>query len=172
MQLVNPDVLWWSEHIPNLGSRIPDVLTWLRAIQPTPESEDLIDRWECYNFILEWETSDRALATTIYQQHNLTRFFSLSPPALRMLQTKMSDQSLTSLADCRQFVVQFPEFIRILQVKGFYWMYHGMICSPLFLLLVLELYPIDLPSVASDLAVGLLHLMQRTGGRSLPINFR
>jgi hypothetical protein len=39
------------------------------------------------------------------------------------------------------------------------------------LALALELYPTDVPSVASDLAVGLLRLIQQIGVRSLPITF-
>ncbi|KAJ7880948.1 hypothetical protein B0H13DRAFT_1891529 [Mycena leptocephala] len=39
------------------------------------------------------------------------------------------------------------------------------------LALALELYPTNVPSVASDLAVGLFHLIQRIGARGLPIMF-
>jgi hypothetical protein len=163
--------------------------------------------------MFNWENSPRVLSTAVYGQGNFTRIFSLSPPRLHVLQTKMSDPSLASLADCRQFVVQFPEFARLFQVScllqsylfgSFYCLANFYIVRLLLglswddimatfstlrqivgggtqnqviagtitiLALAVELYPIDGPSVASNLAVGLLQLIQRIGARDLPILF-
>jgi hypothetical protein len=165
--------------------------------------------------MFEWDDSyhDYQLQAMFTGQDNFAKTLSLSSQSLRMLQTKMSGVSLASLADCRQFVVQFPDFIRILQAR---WLLQSHLFSsscwlvnlyylhlllglsydditPTFsalhsiigggtrnqviagtitiLALGLELYPTDVPSVASNLAVGLLHLLQQIGARSLPITF-
>ncbi|KAJ7890824.1 hypothetical protein B0H13DRAFT_874986, partial [Mycena leptocephala] len=119
MRLVNPEFLWWNETDTKFDfvSRLLAVLTWLRAIHPTPE--DLIDHWECYHFMFEWDDSyhDYQLQAMFTGQDNFAKTLSLSSQSLRMLQTKMSGVSLASLADCHQFVVQFPDFIRILQAR-------------------------------------------------------
>jgi hypothetical protein len=164
--------------------------------------------------MFDCENSHQALSTALYARHrHLTRIISLSPQSLRVVQTKMSGLSLVSLADCHQFVVQFPEFVRILQAR---WLLQSYLFKPFshpahfydvqhllclswddimaflsalrltvgggtrsqviagaitLLALSLELYPTDVPLVASELAVGLLHLIQRIGARGLPITF-
>ncbi|KAJ7890838.1 hypothetical protein B0H13DRAFT_875440 [Mycena leptocephala] len=128
---------------------------------------------------------------------------------LRMLWTKMSGPSLASPADCYQFVVQFPNFIRILQAR---WLLQSYLARPFrlspnlynvrlllslswddiraalsalrriigggtrsqviagtitLLALASELYPASMPSLISDLAVGMLHLIQRISARDV-----
>jgi hypothetical protein len=179
-----------------------------QTIQPIPE--DLIDRWECYHFMFAWENSQNDYQATFIGQHNFAKTLSLSPQSLRVLQTKMSGVSSASLADCHQFVVDFPEFVRILQTRcllqsylsfddlpnllyevrhllGLSWddimpslstlrriigggTRNQVIAGTITILAhALELYPIDISSVVSDLAVGLLHLIPRIGTRGLPL---
>ncbi|KAJ7925053.1 hypothetical protein B0H13DRAFT_2314847 [Mycena leptocephala] len=114
MRLMNPDFLWWCYGAISLKIRIPKVLIWLKAIQPIPE--DIIRLWEGFHF---WFLLEEFQSRTIPEWCSLV--FSLSPHMLRVLQTKMSF-GLVSIQDCRQFVAQYPEFVRILQAR---WLLYG-----------------------------------------------
>jgi hypothetical protein len=131
MRLMNPDFLWWCYGEISLKKTIPEVLIWLKvspdvtlsqsltsfvtqAIQPIPE--DIIRLWEGFHF---WFLLEEFQSRTIPEWCSLV--FSLSPHMLRVLQTKMSF-GLVSIQDCRQFVAQYPEFVRILQAR---WLLYG-----------------------------------------------
>jgi hypothetical protein len=222
---VNPDFLWWNK-TPTVGKQIPEVLAWLKVspevvpvqwfmyfvtqtIRPIPK--DLIQRWECYHFMIIWDESHVDYYASSDAVNERGNFLPPSPQSLRVFQTKISRASLASLADCRQFVVQFPELVRILQAK---WLLQRYLFAPFrvpptlydvrltlglswndiitalsalrpvigrgtqkqviagtitIIALALELYPANLPSLTSDLAVGLLHLIQRIGASYLPM---
>jgi hypothetical protein len=116
--------------------KIQDILNWLKvrlerasgiqllrsfvsqAIQPIPE--DLIQRWKAYQFMFFWETLHHQVTMFLgfEVRRDLNQVFLLSPQMLRALQTKMDRLSPVSVADCRRFLTQSPEFIRIFQARG------------------------------------------------------
>lgn len=93
-----------------------------QAVQPTPK--DLIQRWEGYHFMFPYEM---ILNEVVRHDRHDDLVLVLSPRMLCVLQTKMSGLSLISPADCRQFLAQSPEFVRIFQAR---WLLQQYVFRP------------------------------------------
>ncbi|KAJ7721873.1 hypothetical protein B0H16DRAFT_1738008 [Mycena metata] len=87
---------------------VTSFLTWLKAIDPPPET--LIQCWNTYHLAALWEAMP--VQSVISSTQSL---LSLSPEMLRKLQTKMARFLPLPLAKYQQLAVQFPRCTRILQ---------------------------------------------------------